>query len=327
MPLIEIPEKLSPKFHAHWAKTLNYALENGNLPECETTLTELQQRFPEVPAFHRDLARVMRNKGDFWSTARAWNKFLEMSPAVKTGHPVLYANALASHEAVLDGVRMVIGPEWKSLNDQVRFVLVEDRYEKAERQGLNALLGQDDRVLECGAGAGYLGICAKRLFPDISYTAVEANVELFPLIEANQQLNNVSFKLIQGAVGAWDDQISFVVYDSFMGSQSAAYASGGSSPAGEGRRITVHQLGLAGLLTQTGANFLIMDVEGAEYECLIDNALPGVNKLLVEFHPLVLGRKRISALLRHLLGIGFELEMTAGSRQVYCFFRDLPPRS
>lgn len=318
--LENIPDRLTPEYRTHLDRELNAGIEAGELDACLALLEGLIQRFPAVPAFHRDMARVYHKLQAFWPCAEAWARFC--SVAVHTS-PVAekYCQAWKTREAMLGTVRMTIDPGCQSINDQVRFALVEGKYEQAERKALEFLLEPADRVLECGAGAGFLGVCAQKLCPGISYVAVEANPQLQPLIAANQALNGVSFHVISGAVAESSGNADFLVMENFMASQILSEVDTVKTGVSAAQVLAVPQFGLNELLASTGANFLIMDIEGAEYAALLSSILPGVNKLLVELHPALLSRQRIAAILRHLLALGFEPELDVCTANVFCLLR------
>jgi FkbM family methyltransferase len=317
----EIPERLSPGFRAEVDVFIRDASRLGQYDACLELLQRCRARFPRVPGFARDEARMWRSKGDFWACAKAWSDFSELSPSPVDGIPERYAQAWRTKATEIDSVKMSLAPGFGVMSDQVRFVLADGKYEGSERAALTLLLEPGDRVLECGAGAGYMALCASKLFPGLAYTAVEANPELGPLIRENQALNECEFQLVEAAIGASAGMIEFEVMDNFMASRISTPDAVADENWSLRTRLTVRQLALDELLAETRANCLIMDIEGAEHETLTRSSLRGVNKLLLEIHPRQLGRARVAQLLHHLLSLGFEPDLDAGSKHVFSFTR------
>ena len=59
-------------------------------------------------------------------------------------------------------------------------------------------------------------------------------------------------------------------------------------------------------------NTLIMDIEGHEYDFILENDLKLFDKLLIEFHPLILGKKKIETCKNSLINKSFNLVERTG---------------
>lgn len=161
--------------------------------------------------------------------------------------------------------------------------LKSGRYEHSEAAALERHLQPGDRVLDLGAGAGYLSCLAARIVGGENVTAVEANRDMIAAIRANLDANGAAAtRLIEGAIVPESHAGDTVRFRRNAAFWAAALAEDG---AGSGGRISeVTALRLGPLLAEHRPSVVIMDIEGAEAR-LADMKWPGHVRLLVmEIH-------------------------------------------
>lgn len=132
-------------------------------------------------------------------------------------------------------------------------------------------------IIDCGANIGLSVIYLKRHFPTASITAFEPDNKNYELLEKNVQSHNLSnVALRKEAVWIEDTMISFLE-EGNMGSKIEQ-----SNKSGQ---LLVKAVRLKNFL-QTKVDFLKLDIEGAEYQVLLDikDDLKNVNNLFVEYH-------------------------------------------
>lgn len=137
--------------------------------------------------------------------------------------------------------------------------LAEGTYEADEARAADRCVRPGFRVLELGAGIGYVtALCAARAGPG-NVMSVEANPDLLPVIEANLARNGLSgVTLIHGAAtgpveeGATAD---FAVSQGYTGS---------SLDGRGGRTVRVPLVSVHELIRVHRPHVVLMDVEGAE---------------------------------------------------------------
>jgi FkbM family methyltransferase len=139
--------------------------------------------------------------------------------------------------------------------------LRDGSYEADEANAAERCVKDGFRVLELGAGIGYVtAICARRTAPE-NVLAVEANPALIPVIESNLARNGAQgVTVLHGAVVARAEE-----------GQKASHPSGcritfpASRLASEGGRIVdVPMIGFHDLLRAHRPHVVLMDIEGAE---------------------------------------------------------------
>ncbi len=103
----------------------------------------------------------------------------------------------------LGGVHIPIDRELYS--EKIIRRLYDGGYEREERDALARTLRSTDRVLELGAGIGYMSAVAARRIGGDRVTVCEANPQLLPVIERVHELNGVRPTMLHGVMSERDD--------------------------------------------------------------------------------------------------------------------------
>ncbi len=181
----------------------------------------------------------------------------------------------------LNGVALLCPKE--QLTDKIRGKLASGEYEGSEARAVLMRLKAGQRVLELGAGLGYIGALAARIVGAQNVTSVEANPDMLAAIRANYALNGVAgIDLRHGAVvgPAYEGQtLAFACAKQFWASRIAAF---------EDRRarvVEVPVLRIGALLADVAPQFVIMDIEGAEQYLFASQWPRSVRQVVIELHP------------------------------------------
>jgi len=210
---------------------------------------------------------------------------------------------------VVSGIRVS-----SSLDDipaDIRKQLYKNDYEKGELTLVRKALRPDDRVLEVGAGIGFISVaCAKVCGPDkvISY---EPNPAMKRVIEKNYKLNAVQPTLRNKVLATEAGTVEFFFSDNVLSSSLIDRKHGG--------RSAVEADAIDAVVAEYRPTAIVMDVEGAEIDLLRACDLAGVNKIVIEMHPHIVGQDKIDALSEYLAGQGLGLDERQGKR--YLFLR------
>jgi FkbM family methyltransferase len=137
--------------------------------------------------------------------------------------------------------------------------LADGSYEADEARAADRCVRPGFRVLELGAGIGYVtALCAMRMDP-ANVMSVEANPDLLPVIETNLARNGLSgVTLIHGAATGPVEEgaaAEFAISDGYTGS---------SLDGRGGRAVQVPLVSIHDLIRAHKPHVVLMDVEGAE---------------------------------------------------------------
>jgi FkbM family methyltransferase len=181
--------------------------------------------------------------------------------------------------------------------------LSNGRYENHEADALLLHLRPGDRLLDLGAGLGFLCALAAGVLGEASVTGVEAGPETVKLARRNLAANGFpGVKVLKGAVvGAGTGEVEF-------GQRPAFWASALQGPQGwpenaEVIRVPARPIGM--LLAKFAPTVVSCDIEGGELEVLTQ-PLPGVRLVVVETHPQVYGTEGVARIRAALAAQGFQ---------------------
>lgn len=195
-------------------------------------------------------------------------------------------NTVRNHGVLLNSTSPLI-------SNTIRRSIYDGGYESKECQLLSETLESDDRVLELGAGIGFIGsFCCRRLGSGALVCCVEANPGLKLLAEETFALNNVKPVFVNAAVAHENGKQTLHVPDNFWSASTVRDRKGA-------REVVVPTISLQSLLDDLQPTFLIVDIEGAECE-LLRHPLPCVKKLCVEIHPHITGDGAINDMIASL---------------------------
>lgn len=181
----------------------------------------------------------------------------------------------------LNGVQLTC-PETQ-LSAKIRGKLASGDYEGSEARAVLLRLKPGMRVLELGAGLGYISALAAAITGAQNVTSVEANPDMLATIRDNHARNGqAAITLHHGAVVGLDyegETLAFARARQFWASRIA-----GVSDSGAGV-VQVPALRIDGLLEAVKPGFVIMDIEGAEQYLFTKPWPRSVRQVVLELHP------------------------------------------
>jgi FkbM family methyltransferase len=209
----------------------------------------------------------------------------------------------------LDGV--LLSTDLAHVSWRVRNEVFKGTYEQPEAQLVREYVQRGDRVLEIGGGVGFVSLLCAQICGAENVLTYEANSLMASTIEFNYALNELKPNLRSKAVTAHGREVTFFVNENII-SSSVHARSGGVAQ-------TVNAEPLEEIISDWKPTTIVMDVEGAETNLLRASKLDGVKKLIIEWHPHIVGADEIAELKLHLAGLGFR-----EAREIYksaCFVR------
>lgn len=202
-------------------------------------------------------------------------------------------------EITLDGIRLSTAQD--IVPRFVRSALFKGTYEAHERKLARQLLRPGDRVLEIGAGIGFISLLCARICGAENVLSYEANLSLEPVIRGNYALNGLRPDLRMRAITVDGRPVTFFRSDNIVSSST-------TDRGNDAERMTVESDRFEDVIAEHGPDVVIMDVEGAETDLLTNSRLAGVKHIVVEIHPHITGDEPVSKMLSHLKEHQFRQE-------------------
>ncbi|MBY5986343.1 FkbM family methyltransferase [Roseovarius atlanticus] len=219
-------------------------------------------------------------------------------------------------EYAVNGVTLVVPDDM--LNERVAGKLETGTYEAHEAQAAQMRLREGMRVLELGAGVGYIASICAGVAGAANVVTVEANPAMLPVIRANLDRNGYqATRLIHGAVTGEGDaeEIAFDPKKVFWAGRIA------DEEADAEKLVTVPMLPLSGLLQEHRPHLVIMDVEGAERH-LFDAPWPAhVRAVMMELHPNQYPDRVIKQIVDCMSASGLTYDPGPSRGRILCFRR------
>jgi FkbM family methyltransferase len=219
---------------------------------------------------------------------------------------------LGIHNVTISGV--MLNTRSPLLSKKMKNVILKGYYESHELKVISTTLKKNDRVLEVGAGIGFISsFCAKHVGSE-NVIAVEANPNIIPIIEKTYKDNDVDPVILNYCLSDQNRTETFHIEDDFWSSSAIKRSAFSSS-------IQVKAVTLDHLNHKYQFSYLIMDIEGYE-TVLLHSTLPNsINKICIELHPHIIGIEKTSKIIRHILNHEFDLDTSSISNNVYFFSR------
>jgi FkbM family methyltransferase len=222
-------------------------------------------------------------------------------------------------EVALENLRFDVS----SLSLKARNRLLNVGYEIPERTMCRDFLSPDDSVLEIGAAIGFIALFCQKRIGIKRYIACEANPRTFELLQRNYALNAVDSLRWNLALAPTDGQAELEVGSEFWENSVIQQRNGNA----DRKTITVPAATLDSMLRRAArsVNVLIIDIEGAEQFIDYDQIPAGIEKIIMELHPRLIGVEQTYDIVARLIHRGFRVvRETEGT---FAFLRKTEPKA
>jgi len=193
--------------------------------------------------------------------------------------------------------------------------IVNGQYEHGEIEIIKQRIEPQDRIMEIGTGLGFVSAyCAKIVGSENVHTfeANPLNIEMaLRVFEKNKVSPHIQNALLADISGT----INFPVNRKSRLASSSLLASGDA--------VQVPQLVLNDIIRDIQPNFLIMDIEGSEYDVFRIIDFQTIYKIQVELHPSILGEDKLNEIFYRLNENGFVADISMPDGRNYFFKRVL----
>lgn len=194
-------------------------------------------------------------------------------------------------------------------------------YERFEARRSRDLVKAGDRVIELGAGLGFLSALIVGQTDVGEYVMVEADPRLADVIRRTHELNGLPTPTsIRTCVATCDqDLLAKGEVEFHVGAKFCA-----SSILGVRKRkdtVIVPVVPLVDVIEETKANVLLVDIEGAETGVFNGTPLGTVERIVMEIHPHRIGDAGVRKVFSSLDTLGFVYDASMSSGAVLGFHK------
>lgn len=217
--------------------------------------------------------------------------------------------------AFLEAQGVIIPVDEGVITPNILEAILSGRFEAEESAQIREIVRPGDRVLEVGAGIGFISTLLSRCDEVESVLAVEANPLLMDYMTRVHVENGVTKVVRCNAVltNAAEHSMRFYLRDDFwMGSLMPG-------PNPYHATVDVPTLNLNEVLRREAISLIVCDVEGAEVSFFDGADLAGVDRIFVELHDHVTGLLKVGHLFSSLGARGFVYDPRHSNGSVVLF--------
>ena len=213
----------------------------------------------------------------------------------------------------LHGVKIPL--DMPVLSEKIVTSIRSGMYEYDEGRHIPRIIEADERVLELGVGIGFVSalILGNQKVED--FLGFEANPALIPWVDQIFKLNEVEGEIRNAILGhiVGSGDIDFYVRKNFWASSLSP------EPWGYESVVKVPAVEFNGVIEEFRPTLIVCDIEGGELDLFEHADLRGVNKVYMEIHQKVLGRKGIKQLFDTMSSKDFHYDQWNSSGAVVLF--------
>lgn len=197
-------------------------------------------------------------------------------------------------------------------------------YEDREMKFARQVIADGDRVLELGAGLGFVSTVVCTSKKPAYFAAVEADARLIPHIRRTHERNAVTGVDVINAAFVSDDDTLQKGYVEF-GVTSVFWGSGINKAGNENvTTVRVDVQDASRFIREKKINVLVADIEGGELDLFRNLDFGPIRKIIIEIHPRVFGPEGVREVFRMLDDNDFVYDAPNSSGPVLTFRKQKP---
>jgi FkbM family methyltransferase len=183
------------------------------------------------------------------------------------------------------------------------------RYEIREARAALKYMREGERVLELGAGLGFISTLITQRKAPTSYAAVEADPRLIQMMNETHRLNGVHGVKVHNCIVTSNPEAlkrgfsEFQVAPTFWGSSANR-----TDLTHAKKPLHIQTTSLVHFLQSLCPTVLIADIEGGEAELFTNIMMPSVDLVIVEMHPAIIGAEGVNRVFAELQEMGLQCE-------------------
>ena len=230
------------------------------------------------------------------------------------------ASSQANDPAIVVGGHQV-GVDLDTWPAKIVRALLRRHYEKSERRLVARFLDHGARVVELGTGLGSVALVLSGRTGVEDVLCIEANPDIARTAFTNFARNGRALTLRNQILVA-RAHASAGLRDMTLFASPYFLSSSQIRRRDDMQAVRVPAAVLEDTLEEHGANGLVIDIEGGEGGLLPDAELDGIDTVILELHPHVIGVDVCMVAVESLMRQGLRLDISAMDGDVFVFRRD-----
>lgn len=214
---------------------------------------------------------------------------------------------------------LVLSLDEEVANERIVTEIRRGRYEASELAMASRFVRRQDRVLELGAGVGFISAGVMRNVGPAYYAAVEADARLIPHIRETHRRNGVEGVEVINAAFVTDPEVLKSGHVEFTLHREFWRSAIGQDQEGITDKVRVPAVDASDFIEDKAITVLISDIEGAELDLLRGLRKGGLKRIILELHPQRIGKAGVIEIFAGLCAEGFAYNVNLSEGSVVCF--------
>lgn len=217
----------------------------------------------------------------------------------------------------LDGI--ILPHDKQIISSNIEAAIKNGGYERKEAKYLKEVIQEKERILEIGGGIGFISTLAAKDEKVEKICVVEANPKLIPYMKKVHELNGVANTAEMEIVNAVLSNKANIYKHAEFYVRENFWASSLSPTAKYMTSLKIATCSFNALVEKIRPTLIICDIEGGELELLENANLAGVEKVLIELHQWVVGRKNMKKIFDYFSARNFHYDQRHSNGAVVLF--------
>ncbi|HAW20137.1 MAG TPA: hypothetical protein DCX14_08145 [Flavobacteriales bacterium] len=222
--------------------------------------------------------------------------------------------------SIINGIKLPTPNE--IVSSTIKQKINDGSYESLEARQLALIMQDGDRLLEIGAGLGYISAYCSKLVELEECTVLEANPKLIPIIRKTHEINGVRSNIhnvvaLTKESSHWNSAstegtVEFHINEDFWESSVS-----GNPRSLETVHVRAQNIDL--VVDNTAPTVIVCDIEGGELDIFESADLSKVRNILMEVHQNIIGLDGVDRITKNLAdkGLYYDPNFSVGHVLVY----------
>ena len=186
---------------------------------------------------------------------------------------ILYYKNLCFNKGYIKHHGVYLTVDKTLFSENIIYALFSGGYEIGPYRLIKSTLSVNDRFVDIGSGTGFISILASKIIGNDKVYSYEANPDLINLIKKNYEINNLKPQIFNSLIDSTKIKSNFFIHKDFIKSSVKMnnYL----------KKIIIKTISLNEIILSHNPTYLFLNIEGNEYNAIIDSNLSSIKKLAI----------------------------------------------
>ncbi len=186
---------------------------------------------------------------------------------------ILYYKNLYLNKGYINHKGVYLTIDKNIFSENMIYAILSGGYEIGPYRLIKSTLSINDRLVDIGSGIGFISILSAKIIGNNKVYSYEANPDLISIINKNYEINNLKPQIFNLLISSAKTNSEFFIHKDFIKSsvQINNYL----------KKIIIKTITLNEIILLHNPTYLFLNIEGNEYNVIINENLTSINKLAI----------------------------------------------